>query len=118
VMNQWAVTDFVSRVAERVTTARGGLVAQLADRRGGDDFEVAVYAQLRSAFPSVEPSPEFVAELYQRLMQAPALVPEELVVAAPADRRVVYGAAIGSLASAAVIAAVVLRYRAAHRAAA
>src|SRR5439155_16755122 len=111
-MNQWAVADFVSRVAERVTTARGGLAAQLAERRGGDAFEVAAYAQLRSAFPMVEPSPEFVAELYQRLMAESALAPVEIADAVPADRRVVYGAAaIGSLASAAVIAAVVLRYR-------
>ena len=117
-MNQWPVVDFVSRVAGRVTNAGGGIAAQLAERRSHDDPE-AVYAYLHAALPIVEPSPEFVADLHRRLMEDPLPVPVELALVESADHRVVYGvAALGSLASAAVIAAVVLRYRATHRAAA
>lgn len=120
-MSQWGVVDFVSRVAERVSTAGGGLAAQIGDHgeRRADDVEAIALAHFEAAFPFVEPSPEFVEDLYRRLMEAPLAVEsgQPLVVVSP-DRRLVYGvAAIGSIASAAVVATIYFRARAASRAA-
>ncbi len=115
-MNDWAVAEFVSRVAERVTTAGEGFVA-LVDRGAP---EVSGFGPLVTAFPPVEPDPDFVLRLGQRLLTAPLAPQEELPEAVSLlDRRVVYGvAAVGSLASAAVVVAIFLRSRASHRAAA
>lgn len=117
-MSQWGVVDFVSRVAERVTTGRGGVEVPFAEPvRLGE--EERAFAYLRAGMPFVEPSPEFVAQLYHQLMTAPEVRPVvELDAATVSDHRIVYGvAAIGSLASAAVVAAFLLRTRSAHRAA-
>ena len=113
-MNDWAVAGFVSRVAERVTTAGEGLAAQLVDRHNSYDDEASNWA-LR--LPVVEPSPEFVDDLGRRLMVAPdAIVLDNRF---PDGRRLVYGvAAVGSLASAAVLVALILRNRSVGRAAA
>jgi hypothetical protein len=114
-VNEWAVTGFVSRVAERVASAGEGFAAQLIDRSSPDE-DAIVHLTLR--LPVFEPSPEFVEDLRQRLMNAP-------VVAAPAriafftGSRIVYGvAAVGSLASAVVVVALILRSRGTNRAAA
>lgn len=117
-MSQWGVVDFVSRVAERVTTGRGGTVVPFVEPVRLDDAELA-FAYLQAGMPFVEPSPEFIAHLYQRLMTAPEALPvDELDVVTASDHRIVYGvAALGSLASAAVVAAFLLRTRSAHRAA-
>jgi hypothetical protein len=114
-MSEWAVADFVSRVAERVTTAGEGLAAQIVDRHADEDDLVT--GPLRTAFPRVEPSPDFVRRLQAELGSAPVVVTHPSV-AIYADRRVVYGVAVGSLASAAVVAALLLRSRAANRPAA
>jgi hypothetical protein len=119
-MNQWGVGDFVSRVADRVTTAREGIAAQiveLGEHRAEDD--TTAFLHLQAAFPLIEPSPEFVADLYRRLMAAPLGVEDSVVEASVGpDRRIVYGvAAVGSLASAVVVAALVWRTRVVHRAA-
>lgn len=100
-MSQWAVAEFVSRVA------------QLVDRHPVEIAEQLAYERLEAMFPITEPSAEFVAALYRRLMES---APAESDFELGPDRRVVYGVAAGSLASAAVVALVVLRYRAAHRA--
>lgn len=119
-MSQWGVGAFVSRVAERVSTAGEGFAAQIVvlGERGGDD-EALAYARLEQALPFVEPSPEFVSSLHQRLMTTPIRLEDEIIPAPLGpDRRIVYGvAAIGSLASAAVLAALVIRTRTFHRAA-
>jgi hypothetical protein len=113
-MNDWAVTEFVSRVAERVTSAREDFAAQLAERYSPDDADDVLYT-LR--LPVVEPSPEFVDELRRRLLAAPVVLPEP--VAFINGTRLAYGfAAVGSLASAAVVVVLILRNRAAQRAAA
>jgi hypothetical protein len=95
-----------------------GFAAQLADRGGAD--EVPSYALLAVAFPRAEPSPEFVVALRQQLMTAPDVAADAyLDRSLLADRRVVYGvAAFGSLASAAVVVAILLRNRGINRAAA
>ncbi len=112
-MNDWAVAGFVSRVAERVTTAGEGLAAQLAEFYNSDD-DVSTWT-LR--LPVVEPSPEFVDELGRRLLAAPVVIVSDSRF--PDGRRLVYGAAaVGSLASAAVLVALILRNRSIGRAAA
>jgi hypothetical protein len=114
-VNEWVVTGFVTRVAERVASAGEGFAAQLADRYSSDD-DAIVGLTLR--LPVVEPSPEFVEDLRQRLMNAPIVV-EPVPVAFLSGSRLVYGmAAVGSLASAAVVVALILRNRSANRAAA
>lgn len=117
-MTQWTVVDFVSRVAERVGTAREGLTGHLVESGERDD-EAAAFARLQDAFPMVEPSPGFVVDLRERLMVASLLLGPDLAApSAGPDRRIVYGAAaLGSLALAATTAALVLRTRALHRAA-
>ena len=114
-MNEWVVTGFVSRVAERVASAGEGFAAQLTDRYSPDD-ESIVGLTLR--LPIVEPSPEFVEDLRQRLLNAP-VIEETGRIAFLSGSRLVYGvAAVGSLASAAVVVALILRSRGTHRAAA
>lgn len=117
-MGQWAVVDFVSRMAERVGTAREGLTGHLVEGSEADD-EALAFARLQQAFPMVEPSPAFVVNLYERLMSASPILEAEIPVPnAGPDRRIVYGAAaLGSLALAATTAAIVLRTRVIHRAA-
>ena len=113
-MNEWAVADFVSRVAERVTTAGEGLASQLIDRHPSE-FDLDGLAALSSLFPCIEPSDEFVQQLRRHLLDAPLLVPSDAAWSIVSDRRVVYGvAAFGSIASAAVVAMFFLRNRAAH----
>jgi hypothetical protein len=114
-VNDWVVAGFVSRVAERVTSAGEGFAAQLTERYYPGEASDVVYA-LR--LPIVEPSPDFVADLRQRLLEAPLIaVPEP--VAFLGGPRLVYGvAAVGSLASAAVVVALILRSRGSQRAAA
>jgi hypothetical protein len=74
---------------------------------------------MSSMFPYVEPSPEFVIFLGQQLREVPMLVSSDEQRLLSADRRVIYGvAAFGSLASAAVVAMLFLRARAANRPAA
>jgi hypothetical protein len=109
-VSQWAVAEFVSRVAERVTTVSEDLAAQWSDRDWSEDHAAG---PLAVAFPPVEPSPDFVASLRQQLAERPlpaaAVLPEQSAVWV--NRGVVYGlAAVGSLASAAVVV-VVLRNR-------
>lgn len=117
-MNEWAVADFVSRVAERVSTAGEGLAAQLIDRYPAE-FDVDGLATLAAAFPYVEPPADFIEILRQNLLDAPKLVPSDPARSIVGDRRVVYGvAAFGSIASAAVVAMFFFRYRAANRPAA
>ena len=117
-MTEWALAGLVSRVAERVSTAGEGLAAQLADWRPSD-FEIEGLDALSHAFPYVEPSAAFVVVLRQNLLDAPIVVPVGSLRSIVGDRRVVYGvAAFGSLASAAVVALFVLRYRSANRQAA
>lgn len=117
-MNEWAVADFVSRVAERVSTAGEGLAAQLVDWYPAE-FDVDTLASLSAAFPYVEPHAEFLQMLRKNLFEAPKLVPADPSWSIVSDRRVVYGvAAFGSIASAAVVAMFFLRYRAANRPAA
>jgi hypothetical protein len=115
-MREWAVGDFVSRVAEQVTSAGSGLVA-LVDRGGFEPLPLD--GLLTMAFARVEPSPDFIVTLYRELLAAPnvALDDPVIVVSRP-DRRVIYGvAAVGSLASFAFLAALIWRNRA-HRIAA
>jgi hypothetical protein len=110
-MSEWAVGDFVSRLAEQVTSAGTGLVA-LVDRGGLEPLPLDGLFTI--AFTRVEPSPDFVATLYRELLAAPnvALDGPVVVVSRP-DRRVIYGvAAVGSVASFAVLAAFILRNRA------
>jgi hypothetical protein len=117
-VTEWALAGLVSRVAERVSTAGEGLAAQFADWRPSD-FEIEGIDALSNAFPYVEPSAEFVVVLRQNLLDAPIVVPFGSLRSIVGDRRVVYGvAAFGSLASAAVVALFVLRYRSANRQAA
>ena len=110
-MSQWPVAEFVSRVAERVSWAGEEFAGGLIDR-GDDDLVNAGSAYLRMAFAMVEPSPEFVAELDRQLREATPVPDAEV---APTthnlDRRIVYGVAMGSLASAAVAAALIFRHR-------
>jgi hypothetical protein len=114
-VNEWVVTGFVSRVAERVASAGEGFAAQLTDRYSPDEARIV---ELTLRLPVVEPSPEFVEDLRQRLMNAPIVMETERV-AFLSGSRLVYGvAAVGSLASAAVVVAIILRNRAAGRAAA
>lgn len=118
-MSQWVVAEFMSRVAERVGTAGEGFAAQLTGRR--TEFgEQMLPEVLDEAFPFVEPSPEFVESLRQQLLEAAVMVPSEVIVASSmATRRVLYGiAAVGSVASAAVIAVILYRTRVAQRPAA
>lgn len=112
-MSQWPMAEFVSRVAERVTSA-GEEFAGLIDRNS-DELLLIGGDHLRDALAPVEPSPEFVAALRLRLQEAPLVEDPEL--SRHLDRRVVYGVAVGSLASAAVAAAIILRYRNVQRAA-
>lgn len=113
-MSQWVVPEFMSRVAERVSTAGEGFAAQLTGRRADDPRPVA-FVSLDDAFPFVEPSPDFVESLRLQLMEAAVMVPPEVTVTSSmAARRVLYGvAAVGSVASAAAIAVVWYRSRAA-----
>lgn len=113
------MAGFVSRFAHGVTSAGEGLAAQIVDLADSDD-DVAGFGLLSVAFPSVEPSPAFVRELRRQLMTSPLVVEDLPLVRSPfADRRVVYGvAAFGSLASAAVVVAYLLRNRGVNRAAA
>lgn len=110
-MSQWKVAGLVSRVAERVSTA-GEDFADLMGRRSlVADFVAA--DQIQELFPFVEPSPDFAASLHRQLMTAPLLVEAEgLTSPAYSGRRILYGvAAVGSLASAAVVAVIVFRSR-------
>jgi hypothetical protein len=111
-MSQWGVVEFVSRVAERMSTASEDLAAQLARHRPATPDDLATVS-LEALFPPVEPSPAFVEALRRQLLEAPPMVPAEMAEAPTSTtRRVVYGiAALGSLASAAVIAVVVYRAR-------
>lgn len=116
-MNQWPVAEFVTRVAGRVSSAGEELAAGLVDRE--DDQLLSIGgAHLKAALAPVEPSPAFVADLGRRLREA-APVEEIGLAESPRnlDRRIVYGVAMGSLASAAVAAALILRHRAPRRAA-
>jgi hypothetical protein len=114
-VNDWAVAGFVSRVAERVTSAGEGFAAQLTERYSPDDASDTIYTL---HLPVVEPSPMFVEDLRQRLLEAP-LIPEPEPIAFLSGTRLVYGvAAVGSLASAAVVVALILRNRGGQRAAA
>lgn len=115
-MTQWAVAEFVSRVAGRVTSAGEDLAAGFVER-GSDDFMAVGGAYLRASLAPVEPSPQFVAALRQQLLDAPVLYAPAEEPPTPVDRRVVYGVAVGSLASAAVVAMFYLRHRATQRAA-
>jgi hypothetical protein len=111
-VNDWAVAGFVSRVAERVTSAGEEFAAQWTERYSPDD---AIFAM---RLPVVEPSPDFVEDLRQRLLEAP-LIPEPEPITLLSGSRLVYGvAAVGSLASAAVVVALILRNRGGQRAAA
>ena len=117
-MSESTLAGFVSRVAERVSAAGEDLAAQLVDWRPSE-FDIDGLGALTNAFPYVEPSAEFALLLRQNLLGAPVLVPVSSFRSIVGDRRVVYGvAAFGSLASAAVVAMVLLRYRGANRAAA
>lgn|SRR5690348_15645875 len=115
-MSQWVVAEFMSRVAERVSNAGEGFAAQLG-RRQSDLWDQGLVGSLDDAFPYVEPSPEFVHSLRQQLLEAAIMVPSDIVATSSmATRRVLYGvAAIGSVASAAVIAVVLYRSRVAQR---
>jgi hypothetical protein len=114
-VNDWAMAGFVSRVADRVTTAGEDLVAQIADRYNPDLDDVSVWT-LR--LPMVEPSGQFVEDLGRRLLGAPVEVVGEGRFP-DGGRWIVYGAAaVGSLASAAVLVALILRNRSVGRAAA
>ncbi len=118
-MSQWVVAEFMSRVAERVTNAGEGFAAQLT-RRQPEIWDQFVVASLDEAFPFVEPAPDFVESLRQQLLEAAIMVPSDIVATSSmATRRVLYGvAAVGSVASAAVIAVVLFRSRATQRPAA
>jgi hypothetical protein len=117
-MNEWAVAGFVSRVAERVSTTGEGWAAQLVDRLPSE-FDADDMMSMSSMFPYVEPSPEFVLLLRQQLREVPLLEVSDQPRFLVSDRRVVYGvAAFGSIASAAVVAMLFLRARAANRPAA
>ena len=111
-MSQWAVAEFMSRMANRVNSAKEDFAAQLVGHRTGVMAQVEV-GPLDDMFPFVEPSPEFVATLRQQLLDAVVEIPAEVIeTSSMATRRVLYGlAAIGSLASAAAIAVVVYRSR-------
>ena len=114
-MNDWAMAGIVSRVAERVTTAGEDLVGQIADRYNGDLDDVSVWT---IRLPMVEPSTQFVEELGQRLLGAPVEVIGEGRFP-DGGRWIMYGAAaVGSLASAVVLVALILRNRSLGRAAA
>lgn len=109
-MSQWAVAEFVSKVAERVSTAGEGFAAQLTRRHPGDWDNLGIES-LDNAFPFVEPSREFVAALRAQLLETAAMVPPDVAIApSRAVRRLLYGlAAVGSIASAAAIAIVLYR---------
>jgi hypothetical protein len=113
-MSQWVVAEFVSRVAERVSTAGEGFAAQLTRRRISAMERISP-GLLEDAFPFMEPSPQFVESLRAQLLEAAVMVPPDVIVASSmATRRVLYGlAAVGSVASAAVIAVLVFRSRSA-----
>ncbi|MGH2459251.1 MAG: hypothetical protein ACRDIY_10335 [Chloroflexota bacterium] len=118
-MSQWVVAEFMSRVAERVSNAGGGFAAQLA-RRQPERWDRGLVESLDDAFPYVEPSPEFIQSLRQQLLEAAIMVPSDIVATSSmATRRLLYGiAAVGSVASAAVIAVALYRSRVAQRPAA
>jgi hypothetical protein len=102
-------------VAERVTTAGEGLAAQLVERYNPDS---AGFDGSALRLKTYEPSAEFVEDLKRRLLTAP-VVDAPTVVPFDGGRRLVYGvAAVGSLASAAVLVALILRNRSINRAAA
>ncbi|HLH74982.1 MAG TPA: hypothetical protein VKX96_16980 [Chloroflexota bacterium] len=107
-MSQWTVAGLVSRVAERVSTA-GEDLADMVSRRSLVDDLVAV-ERLQDLFPPVEPSPDFTESLHRQLMAAPVFVPAEYSESPSATgRRLLYGvAAVGSLASAAAVVAVIV----------
>jgi hypothetical protein len=116
-MNQWPVPEFVTRVAERVSSAGEEFASGLVDR---DDDQLLTVggAHLTAALAPVTPSPSFVAELARQLREAPPVETIEISETAHnVDRRIFYGVAMGSLASAAVAAAIILRYRTVRRAA-
>ena len=105
-MNDWAMAGFVSRVAERFATVGEDLVAQISDRYNADLDDVSVWT---IRLPMVEPSAEFVEELGRKLLGAPVEVVGEGRFP-DGGRWIVYGAAaVGSLASAAVLVALILR---------
>jgi len=110
-MTQWTVAGIVSRVAERVSTV-GEDFADLVGRRSLM-VDLVAADRLQDLFPPVEPSPEFAASLHRELMAAPLLVEaDDPTTAVNAGRRILYGvAAVGSLASAAVVAVIVFRSR-------
>jgi hypothetical protein len=116
-VSEWDVAEFVSRVAERVTTAGEGFAAQLVERYGGDVDPVGL-RPLLAAFPFVEPAPEFVDALHRQILEAPVVIgPASPLLAPGTDRRIAYGvAAVGSLASAAVVVFIYLRNRGTNRA--
>lgn len=118
-MSQWVVAEFMSRFAERVSTAGEGLAAQLA-RRQPEMWDRVLVESLDDAFPYVQPSTEFVESLRQQLLETALMIPSDIVATSSvATRRVLYGvAAVGSVASAAVIAVVLYRLRLAQRPAA
>lgn len=118
-MSEWVIAEIVSRVAERVTTAGEDLAAQLVERYGGEVDPLGA-GPLLTAFPFVEPSPEFVEALRRQILEAPVVVVRGSPVSAPGTERwVIYVvAAVGSLASAAVFAVIFFRNRGTNRAAA
>src|SRR5690348_15514958 len=116
-MNQWPDPEVVTRVAERVSSAGEQLASGWVDR---DDDQLLTIggAHLTAALAPVAPAPSFVAELARQLREAPPVETIEISEAAHnLDRRIFYGVAVGSLASAAVAAAIILRYRTVRRAA-
>jgi|GEM_PF-5324064 len=116
-MSQWPVAEFVSRMAERVTGAGEEFAGGLIPR--DDELLDAGGTYLRAAFAMVEPSPEFVAALARQLGEATPMPDADLGETGwNVDRRIVYGVAMGSLASAAVAAALIFRHRYVHHAAA
>ncbi|HUX86689.1 MAG TPA: hypothetical protein VMW65_06780 [Chloroflexota bacterium] len=110
-MNQWTVAGLVSRVAERVSTA-GEDFADLVGRRSLA-VDLVAADQLQNLFPLVEPSPDFAMSLRHQLLAAPFLAQtDDPIAEVNAGRRIIYGvAAVGSLASAAVVAVIVYRSR-------
>ena len=118
-MSEWGVADFVSRVAGRVSLAGEELAAQLVERHPAE-YDIDGFDLFASAFPIVEPAAEFLVLLRQGLIDAPIVTQSETSFLVESDRRVIYysAAAVGSLASAALVTVLLLRNRAAHQPAA